>query len=52
MLLLKEKGVASFFLYSRARVNQHPPGMDWEWTPNAPLEAQNEQNISSKYVET
>jgi hypothetical protein len=49
MLLLKEKGVASF-LYSRARVNQYPPGMDREWTPNAPLEAQNVQNISSKYV--
>jgi hypothetical protein len=29
----KRKGVASFFLYSRARVNQHPPGMDREWTP-------------------
>lgn len=51
MLLLKEKGVTSFFYYSRARVNQHPPGMDWEWTPNVPLEAQNVQNISRKYVE-
>jgi hypothetical protein len=50
MLLLKEKGV-TFFLYSRARVNHHPLGMDWEWTPNVPLEAQNVQNISPKYVE-
>jgi hypothetical protein len=46
----KRKGVASF-LYSRARVNQHPPGMDREWTPNAPLEVQNVQNISPKYME-
>jgi hypothetical protein len=51
VLLLKRKGVTSFLYYSRARVNQHPPGMDWECTRNAPLEAQNVQNISPKYVE-
>jgi hypothetical protein len=51
MLLLKEEKVVTSFLYSRARVNQHPQGMDRESGHlMPPLEAPNVQNISPKYV--